>query len=92
MKITVRAFADYREIIGKEMELIEPEGRTIGQLFAELGDRYPKLRQEMFTPAGELKEFINIFINGRNIAFLKDMATPLSDSDIIALFPPVAGG
>lgn len=92
MKITVRAFADYREIIGKEMELIEPEGKTIGELLAGLGDRYPKLRGEMFTPAEELKEFINIFINGRNIAFLNDMATPLSDGDIIALFPPVAGG
>lgn len=87
MKITVRAFADYREIIGKEMEMIEPEGKTIGELLAGLGDRYPKLLSEMFTPAGELKEFINIFINGRNIAFLKDMATPLSDGDIIALFP-----
>lgn len=92
MKITVRAFADYREIIGKEMELVLPEGKTIGELLAGLGDRYPKLRREMFTPAGELKEFINIFINGRNIAFLNDMATPLSDGDIIALFPPVAGG
>ena len=92
MKITVRAFADYREFIGKEMELIVPEEKTIGELLAEIGDRYPKLRSEMFTPTGELKDFINIFINGRNIAFLKDMATPLTDGDIIALFPPVAGG
>ena len=92
MKITIRAFADYREIIGKEMELVLPEEKTIGELLAELGDRYPNLRREMFTPTGELKEFINIFINGRNIAFLKDMVTPLADGDIIALFPPVAGG
>lgn len=92
MKITVRAFADYREIIGKEMELLLPAEKTIGGLLADLGDRYPNLRREMFTPAGELKEFINIFINGRNIAFLKNMAKPLSDGDIIALFPPVAGG
>jgi MoaD family protein len=92
MKITIRAFADYREIIGKEMELVLPEEKTIGELLAELGDRYPNLRREMFAPTGELKEFINIFINGRNIAFLKDMVTPLADGDIIALFPPVAGG
>ena len=92
MKITIRAFADYREIIGKEMELVLPEEKTIGELLAELGDRYPNLRREMFAQTGELKEFINIFINGRNIAFLKDMVTPLADGDIIALFPPVAGG
>jgi MoaD family protein len=92
MKITIRAFADYREIIGKEMELVLSEEKTIGELLAELGDRHPNLRREMFAPTGELKEFINIFINGRNIAFLEDMATPLVDGDIIALFPPVAGG
>jgi molybdopterin synthase sulfur carrier subunit len=46
----------------------------------------------MFAPTGELKEFINIFINGRNIAFLNDMGTRLVDGDTIALFPPVAGG
>jgi MoaD family protein len=92
MKITVRVFADYREIIGKEMELIFSEGNTIGELLAELCDRYPALRQEMFASTGELKEFINIFINGRNIAFLGDMDTPLTDGDTISLFPPVAGG
>ena len=92
MKITVRAFADYREFIGKEMELDLPEEKTIGELLAELGENYPNLRREMFAATGELKKFINIFINGRNIAFLQDMATPLADGDIIALFPPVAGG
>ena len=92
MKIIIRAFADYREIIGKEMELVLPEEKTIGELLAELCDQYQNLRKEMFTSTGELKEFINIFINGRNIAFLKDMATPLTEGDIIALFPPVAGG
>lgn len=92
MKVTLRAFADYREIIGKEMELVLPEEKTIGELLADLGDRYPNLRSEMFAPTGELKEFINIFINGRNIAFLKNMQSPLSDGDIVALFPPVAGG
>ena len=91
MIVTVRAFADYREIIGKDTELVLAEGKTIGDLLAELGDRQPALRREMFAPTGELKEFINIFINGRNIAFLNDMGTPLVDGDTIALFPPVAG-
>jgi MoaD family protein len=92
MRITIRSFADYREIIGKEMELDLPEEKTIGELLAGLGETYPALRREMFKPTGELKEFINIFINGRNIAFLADMNTRLADGDIIALFPPVAGG
>ena len=92
MKITIRAFADYREIIGKEVELVLPEGTTIGALLSDICERYPELRRQMFTRTGELKEFINIFINGRNIAFLDNMGTLLVDGDVIALFPPVAGG
>ena len=48
MKITVRAFADYREIIGKEMELLLPAEKTIGGLLADLGDRYPNLPYMLF--------------------------------------------
>ena len=92
MKITIRAFADYREIIGKEVELVLPKGTTIGALLSDICERYPELRRQMFAQTGELKEFINIFINGRNIAFLDNMGTLLVDGDVIALFPPVAGG
>ena len=92
MKITIRAFAYYRAIIGKEVELVLPEGKTIGALLSDICERYPELRRQMFTQTGELKEFINIFINGRNIAFLDNMGTLLVDGDVIALFPPVAGG
>jgi molybdopterin synthase sulfur carrier subunit len=92
MKITVRAFADYREIIGNEVELTLPEGETIGTLLFDIAERHPELQRQMFVKTGELKEFINILINGRNIAFLDNMATIMVDGDIIALFPPVAGG
>jgi len=92
MRITVRAFADYRGILGSETELVLPEGKTIGGLLADLYGRHPDLRREMCTATGELKEFINIFVNGRNIAFLGHLAAPLADGDTVALFPPVAGG
>ena len=77
MKITIRALS---------------EGKTIGALLSDICERYPELRRQMFAQTGELKEFINIFINGRNIAFLDNMGTLLVDGDVIALFPPVAGG
>ena len=92
MTITVRAFADYREIMGPEGAFPLAEAKTIGDLLTERCNLYPALRREMFTPAGELKEFINIFLNGRNIAFLSEMTTTLTDGDIVALSPPVAGG
>ncbi len=58
--MTVRAFADYREIIGNEVELVLPEGETIGTLLPDIAERHPELQRQMFVNTGELKEFINI--------------------------------
>jgi molybdopterin converting factor small subunit len=46
----------------------------------------------MFTAPETLRDFVNIRKNGRNIHFLAGLETPLDNGDVIALFPPVAGG
>jgi len=69
-----------------------PKGATIRSLLADLAGRYGGLGELMFASPGTLRDFVNILKNGRNIHFLAGMDTPLDDGDIIALFPPVAGG
>jgi len=50
------------------------------------------LGELMFAAPETLRDFVNILRNGRNIHFLAGLDTPLDDGDVIALFPPVAGG
>ena len=45
-----------------------------------------------YLPPAELTGFVQVFINGRAIQYLNGLETPVSDSDIISLFPPVGGG
>jgi MoaD family protein len=92
MRITVKAFATFREVMDMQIELEFPEGTTVRTLLSELTERYKGLGEMMFADPDTLRDFVNILKNGRNIHFLAGLDTPLDDGDMIALFPPAAGG
>jgi len=92
MKITVKAFATFREVMDMQIELEFPEGATVRTLLSELTGRYKGLGEMMFADPDTLRDFVNILKNGRNIHFIAGLATPLDEGDMIALFPPAAGG
>jgi MoaD family protein len=93
MKITLRIFAGFREMVGAaEMERFPPEGESVRGLLKGLCKAHPALREKIFDPAGNLRPYILVLKNGRNVDSLQQLDTPLADRDVIALFPPVAGG
>ncbi len=92
MKIQVKAFATFREVMDSQIEMDLSEDATIRTLLAVLTARYHDLQGMMFAGPEILRDFVNILKNGRNIQFLAGLDTPLGDGDVIALFPPVAGG
>jgi molybdopterin synthase sulfur carrier subunit len=93
MRITFRTFADFREIIGvNEKEISLPEGETVGGLLKGLCKVHSGLQGKLFNAAAELKPYVIILKNGRNVASLQHLDTVISDQDVIAIFPPVAGG
>lgn len=92
MRIQVKAFAMFREVMDNQIAMDLPEGATIRTLLDELTGRHRGLGEMMFDTTGVLRNFINILKNGRNVHFLAGLETPLQDGDVIALFPPLAGG
>jgi len=92
MKIHVKVFATFREVMDSQLDMEFPKGATIRILLAELTGKYEGLGELMFAAPGTLRDFVNILKNGRNVHFLARLDTPLDDGDVIALFPPVAGG
>ena len=67
-------------------------GRTVEEALASLERQFPGLREQLREPTGEVRRFINVFVNGTEIRELAGPATPLSDGDEISIVPAMAGG
>lgn len=88
-KIRVKLFANFREFTKtKELEM---EGITVKDILASLCRKYPGLEDMLFED-GNLRPYINIFLNGKNILESGGLEILLKPADEIAIFPPVSGG
>ncbi|HET8998867.1 MAG TPA: ubiquitin-like small modifier protein 1 [bacterium] len=67
-------------------------GRTVEEALTELERRYPGLREQLREPNGEVRGFINVFVNGAEIRTLQGPATPITEADEVSIIPAMAGG
>jgi molybdopterin synthase sulfur carrier subunit len=91
MLVRVRSFAGFRNILGKEMEVELAKGASVEDLLNALTSLKANLGPQLFDEAG-LKEDVNIFVGGKNIASSESIRTMLSEGDVVALFPAAIGG
>lgn len=75
-----------------QQEVIEVEGRTVGELLANMTAEYTELRKHLYTEDGRLRAFVAIFLNDDDIRFLEKEATPVKEGDTVSIIPTVAGG
>ena len=67
-------------------------GWLIGEAIAELQSRYPGIKERLVDDNGEVRRFVNVYVNEEDIRFLKNQQTPLKDGDEISIIPAIAGG
>lgn len=68
------------------------EGNTVSAVMVNLVEEYPALRPHLFNGEGQLRPFVNLFLNEDNIKDLQGMDTPLQENDRLMLIPSIAGG
>ncbi len=92
MKVKVRAFASFREIIGREREMELKEGSTVADLLGDLAMASPRFKEAAFDDLGQLRDYVLLMKNRKRIDGVQDLKSELCDGDEVAVFPPVAGG
>jgi adenylyltransferase/sulfurtransferase len=75
-----------------KQEAVEAEGRTIGELLADLTRKYAGLKSHLYNEQGKLRSFVNVYLNDEDVRYLQKEQTPVSPGDTISIIPSVAGG
>ena len=92
MKIKVRFFARFRELLGTDI-MVEPgAGTTFVSLVSEVARKNPEGYDAIFDEQGTFREFVILMRNGKRVEIADAATITVADGDEIAVFPPVAGG
>ncbi len=75
-----------------EQEVVSAEGATIAEILASLDKSFPGLSERICDEQGNIRRFVNVFLNDEDIRFLQDKATPVKEGDEISIVPAIAGG
>lgn len=71
---------------------LEVGGSTVGEVLEDLVRRYPALGPQLMTPEGELNRFVNVYVDGQDVRYLQERATPVAERDEVVILPAMAGG
>jgi adenylyltransferase/sulfurtransferase len=88
---TIRIPTPLRAYTSGQAEVPVP-GPTVGAALSELTTRYPNLKQHLYTEAGELRAFVNVFINDEDVRHLQGAETVVAEDDRLMIVPSIAGG
>ena len=65
---------------------------TVATLVEDLERQYPGIKKSLCDDSGELRRFVNIYVNEEDIRFLEGKDTPVNDGDAVSIVPAIAGG
>ena len=91
MSVMVRIPTPLRRMTnGKDK--VEVESDNLGDLVEKLNSEFPGFKDRLIDEEGELRYFVNIYLNGEDVRFMDGLNTSTSSGDEISIVPAVAGG
>ena len=73
-------------------KVVYGEGANVAEVLDDVGRRFPGFRAGLFDQDGEVRRFVNIYVNDEDIRYLGRLQTPVSGGDVVSILPAVAGG
>ena len=91
MSITVRIPTPLRRVTNGE-DKVTVEGSNLSEIIGSLDSQYPGIKARICDDQGDLRNFVNVYINGEDVRFLEGLETSTKTGDEISIVPAVAGG
>lgn len=92
MSVTVRIPTPLRKLTG-DQETVTADGvNNLAEVIEALEAGYPGLKERLCDESGELRRFINVYVNGEDVRFLSGLQTGLKAGDEVSIVPAVSGG
>jgi adenylyltransferase/sulfurtransferase len=73
-------------------DTVSVEADSVKDALGALTEKYPNLKKHLYNEEGQLRHFVNIYVNDEDIRYLEKNETPLKDGDTLSIVPSIAGG
>ena len=91
MSIMVRIPTPLRRVTNGQ-DKVQVNGDSVGAIIGDLDSQFPGLKERLCDEQGELRNFVNIYVNGEDVRFLDGINSATGEGDEISIVPAVAGG
>ncbi len=91
MATNIRIPTPLRKLTG-EREVVQADGATVGELLRSLDASFPGFKERICDEQGNVRRFVNVYLNDEDIRFLDEQATAVSEGDELSIVPAIAGG
>ena len=91
MAVKVRIPTPLRKLTN-DVEVVEVSAKNVSDAITELQGQFPGIKERLVDESGEVRRFVNVYVNEEDIRFLENQQTPLKDGDEISIIPAIAGG
>ena len=91
MSAMVRIPAPLRRITNGQ-DKVDAEGENVNEVISYLEEKFPGIKDRLCDEKGDLRNFVNVYVNGEDVRFLDGLDTSTKAGDEISVVPAVAGG
>ena len=89
---TVRIPTPLRKLTNEQDIITMNDAGSLGQLIDRLEGEYPGLKERLCDETGDLRRFVNVYVNGEDVRFLSGLQTEIAAGAEVSIVPAVAGG
>jgi molybdopterin synthase sulfur carrier subunit len=75
-----------------DVDTVNADAATLRDAIERLEGEFPGMKERLVDEQGQLRRFVNVYVNGEDVRFLDNLGTALKDGDEVSIVPAVAGG